>query len=354
MFRKNTTPTRKTDTNRNYVVSLFIGLLILLFCASLQTYAKDNVLQLFEKEFKKVITKARPAVVKVLATRNSNDRLPPNIAGLKFTQQDISSGIILNKDGYIVTTMFNINPDKIEVTFNDGKRIPAKLIGVDQLTDIVVLKVDKKFPSLIEQGDSSKLDTGSLAITIGSSYGEHPIVSFGTVSGREFLPEHPCAELIKINAPVSPGNSGGAVINTSGEVVGMILAILTEHDVLNILQQPIQMTKTREITFAVPIDTVKSISTEIIQNGKVSRGWLGVQIETSDYGVFVTQVVRNSPAEKSGLLPRDIILEFNNSPVRNYFELLRQVGTSSPNTDITLKIHRDGREQKYTVTLGER
>lgn len=344
----------KTNVINSNLLHTYLCMFLVLFLIVLPTEAEDNFLQLFEKEFKKVINTARPAVVKVLATRTSKNVLSRNVGNITMLQQDISSGILLNKNGYIATTTFSFSPNKIEVVFHNDQKVTAKLIGMDKLTDLVVLKVDDELPERVKQGDSKKLDIGSFVFTIGSTHGDHPIVSFGIVSGCEYLPEHPCDELIKINVPISPGNSGGAVINTSGEVVGMILAILTEQTDMALLQPPIQLMKTQEITFALPIETVKSVADEIIKNGKVSRGWLGVDIETNDLGVFITRVIQDSPAQKSGLLPRDIILEFNNDPIRHYFELLRRVGTTTPRTDIILKIRRDGRIQNHTVKLGER
>ena len=333
-----------------------ISTLIMFLCVATPSFANDSVLQLLEKEFKKVVTSARPAVVKVIATQHSSTQFPDNTNKMIMIRQEISSGIVLDKDGHIATTTFDIIPNRIEIIFNNNKRVPAKLIGVDDLTDLVVLKTENKIPMQVKRGDSSKIGTGSWVVTIGSSHGDNPIISFGIVSGRETLPEHPCAELIKINAPVSPGNSGGAIVNTSGEVVGMILAVLTEPNQRNPIQfqLPMQMWNSQKITFAVPIETVKSVANEIIKHGKVPRGWLGVNIETTKFGIFVTGVIENSPAHKNGLLPRDIILEFNNSPVKNYTQLLRCVGSASPNTEVILKIHRNGHEKNYTIRLGER
>ena len=344
----------KTNLMNKQVIQTFMYIFLFLFIGVLPTEAKDNFLQLFEKEFKKVINSSRPAVVKVLATRNSSVSIPGNVGNIKLIQQDISSGILLDKNGYIATTTFTHPPNKIEIVYHNNQKTTAEVIGIDELTDIVILKVNDKLENKVKQGDSTQLDIGSFVFTIGSTHGDHPIVSFGIVSGCEYLPEHPCDELIKINAPISPGNSGGAVINSSGKVVGMIMAILTEQTDMGLLQPPIQLMRTQEITFALPIETVKLVADEIIKNGKVSRGWLGVDIETSDFGVFITRVIQDSPAHKSGLLPKDIILEFNNDPVRHYFELLRRVGTTTPSTDITLKIRRDGQVQNHTVKLGER
>ena len=320
------------------------------------SFAKESVMQQLENEMKKIVVTSRPAVVKVIATQHTTTQFPNNIRKMNVTQQSISSGIIFDKDGHIVTTTFDMLPTKVEVILNNKKRIDAKLIGMDDLTDIVVLKTEKKLPVPIKRGDTKQIDTGSWVVTLANSRGSHPIISFGIVSGMEILPDRPCDELLKINTPISPGNSGGAVVNTSGEIVGMLLAALTEP----YLQDPFMSrfafpTLNRPgIAFAIPIETVKSVATEIIKYGKVRRGWLGVDIETKDFGVFVTRVYENSPAHKGGLLPRDVILEFEDEPISVYTQLLRCVGTKRPNTEIKLKINRNGNEQNYTIKLGER
>ena len=387
---------------------LIIGMLSLLFYAITPSVANENVLQLLEKEFQKVVTDTRSAIVKVVATQ----RIPPNAEKSVFSRQEIGSGIVINTTGHVVTTTFEMEiPSKIEVIFNNGVVSPAELIGTDIFTDIAVLRVaegpltvlqttthslkSKKTaapapsPALsqrktlmpsefkttvpVKWGDSSKIDTGSWVVTIGSSYGQSPIVSFGIVGGWDTLPNQLCRELIKINAAVTPGNSGGAVINTSGEIVGMILAVLTEPpnttnsladtlfqnevppDIAQFfVQEQPQESRTQEITFAMPIETVRAVAEEIIEHGKVARGWLGVEVDVGELGVFVTGVVAGSPAQESGLLPRDLILEFNEMPVRSYDELLRCVVTERPTTKIQLKIHRNGTEQHCTVILGEK
>ena len=383
---------------------LIIGIFSLLFYAVTPSVANENVLQLLEKEFQKVVTAAHPAVVKVVATQI----MPaPDADKLIFTHQNIGSGIVIDTAGHVVTTTFEMEtPSKIEIIFNNGKVSPAKLVGIDTLTDIAVLRVTdaqlttthpqksetaasvqsraprqrkalmtREFKTTVpvKWGDSSKINTGSWVVTIGSSYGHSPIVSFGIVGGRDTLPNQLCGELIKINAAVTPGNSGGAVINTSGEIVGMILAVLTEPpnttnavvdallqkmvnpDIAQFLVQEFaQESRTQEITFAMPMETVRAIANEIIEHGKVARGWLGVEIEIADLGVFITGVIEGSPAHKSGLLPRDIILEFNEVPVRSYDELLRCVASERPATKVQLKIGRNGIEQHRTVILGEK
>ena len=381
MLNKIMEATQSLSKNLLNTINTFSAcILILVFCTAGICYAEENVLQQLENEFKKVVTTSRTNVVKVIATQTKTTQLPGKNNNVKTLFQNISSGIVLDKEGHIATTTFNLKPNRIVVTLNNDNSIPAKIIGMDELTDLVVLKTEKKLPMQVKSGNSERIDTGSWVITIGRSRGVNPIVSFGIVSGRETLPAHPCNELIKINAPISPGNSGGAVVNTSGEVIGMILAVLTEpysqtsfplqlpmqalnqpkittetkREITIPFQLPIDLLNRPEITFAVPIETVNHVASMIIKHGKVPRGWLGVETVTNEIGVIVTSVVTNGPAHKSGILPKDVILEFNKIPVKNFPDLLRCVGSETPNTRIELKIRRRSHEKSYTVKLGER
>ena len=372
---------------------LIIGSLSLLFSVLMPGFANESVLQRLEKDFQRIVTDARPTVVKVVATQGVPVPLSWNTEELALMRQNIGSGIVIDTAGHIVTTTFEMGPpSKIEVIFNDKTVSSAKLIGTDVFTDIAVLRVTGtlrkstpptnavRSPAAPDEGightlprkwgDSSKIDTGSWVVTIGSSYGQSPIVSFGIVGGWDTLPNQLCGELIKINAAVTPGNSGGAVVNTAGEIVGMILAVLTEPtathspldtlfgkqdgmDITQFLDRPPLATRHQEITFAMPIETVHAVAKEIIEHGKVARGWLGVEVDIGDLGVLVTGVIENSPAHKGGLLPQDLILEFNAVPVHSYDELLKCVVSKRPNTKVKLKIGRNGTEHYSTVILGE-
>lgn len=372
---------------------LIIESLSLLLSVAVSGFANESVLQRLEKDFQRIVTDARPTVVKVVATQGVPVPLSWNTKELALMRQNISSGIVIDTAGHIVTTTFEMGPpSKIEVIFNNKRVSSAKLIGTDVFTDIAVLRATGPLhkstpptdavtsPAVPEEwieftlprkwGDSSKIDTGSWVVTIGSSYGQSPIVSFGIVGGWDTLPNQLCRELIKINAAVTPGNSGGAVLNTSGEVVGMILAVLTEptathspFDTLFEKQDDVDITqflarsplaaRNQEITFAMPIETVRAVAKEIIEHGKVARGWLGIEVDIGDSGVLVTGVIENSPAHKGGLLPQDLILEFNEVPVHSYDELLKCVVSKRPNTEVHLKIGRNGTEHYSTVILGE-
>ena len=372
---------------------LIIESLSLLLSVAVSGFANESVLQRLEKDFQRIVTDARPTVVKVVATQGVPVPLSWNTKELALMRQNISSGIVIDTAGHIVTTTFEMGPpSKIEVIFNNKRVSSAKLIGTDVFTDIAVLRATGPLrkstpstdavtsPAVPEEwieftlprkwGDSSKIDTGSWVVTIGGSYGQSPIVSFGIVGGWDTLPNQLCRELIKINAAVTPGNSGGAVLNTSGEVVGMILAVLTEptathspFDTLFEKQDDVDITqflarsplaaRNQEITFAMPIETVRAVAKEIIEHGKVARGWLGIEVDIGDSGVLVTGVIENSPAHKGGLLPQDLILEFNEVPVHSYDELLKCVVSKRPNTEVHLKIGRNGTEHYSTVILGE-
>ncbi len=364
---------------------LVIGLLALLFYAIPFSFSKENVLQMFERDFQKIVASAQPAVVKVVATQVNSVPFQPNLKRSSLIRQDIGSGILIDTAGHVATTIFEIEaPNKLEVVFSNGEIYSAKLIGTDTLTDIAIIravdpgpgstssKVPKTMQPGIKWGDSSKINTGSWAVTIGSSYGHSPIISFGIVAGWDILPDQLCAELIKINAAVTPGNSGGAVVNTSGEIIGMILAVMTEPirtdalanmlfeeqdniDITQFLVQPSPLRiRNQEITFAMPIETVHTVAKEIIVHGRVARGWLGVEVDIGTWGLYVTHVIEDSPAYKGGLLPNDVILEFDKTSVRSYADLLRCVATKRPQTKVKLKISRNGAERHHVVTLGEK
>ena len=353
---------------------LIFGALGLLCSAILSNFANGNVLQMFEKDFQEIVKNVSPAVVKIVATEKS-----------AFTRQNIASGIILDADGHVVTTTLEMEaPSKIEVIFDDKRVSSAALIGTDMLTDIAVLRIADTSPdpassarSLLPKspnetlrftpprqwGNSSKIDTGSWVVTIGSTYGDSPIVSFGIVGGWDTLPNQLHGELIKINAAVTPGNSGGAVISTSGEVVGMILAVLTGANLsrspigmLLELQdsQPVFGVRDQEITFAVPIETVRAVAEEIIVHGKVARGWLGIEVDVRESGIHVTNIIEDGPADKGGLLPKDCILAFNEIPLRSYGELLKCIANQRPDTAVKLTVDRNGIKQHCTVILGEK
>ena len=384
------------NERRNAPIKLFsihlyhksIVLAIALFSACLwSAIAEASVLQSMEREFQAIVKSVQPSVVEVVATCTVT---PQKISGAPGTllsdnprtalsYENIGSGIIIDAAGHIVTTAGVVeNATEIEVVFKNGKRTSGTLLGIDALTDIAVLSVENDNLPRTRIGDSDQINTGSWVITVGSSYGHSSTLSFGTVSGLEILPDRPFYDAIKINASVNPGNSGGAVVNTSGEIVGVIAAKLEdpylkqisylldlkmpeltqEQDFMVKPSTPFGRAWTRsEVGFAIPINTVKHIAKQLTQYGKVPRGWLGVRLEqererTTAVGVRVTGVTKDSPAHKSGIKRQDVIVEFKGKPVHTFLELKKWVASFPPDTRVTVKIYRDGQFLLREVVLG--
>lgn len=274
--------------------------------------------------------------------------------------QNIGSGVLIDSDGYIVTTEAVVrNADKIEVKFSCGQRQSATLVGIDGYSDIAVLRAENGYPTETVLGDSDQLGPGSWVVTVGCSYGACPTLSFGIVNGLEILSDNPHYEAIQINAPMKPGNSGGAVANTSGEIVGVITATLDQVPISSKVQssrgdfQHSRIFSAQDICFALPIKTVQAIARDIIHHGAVPRGWLGVRVDHHDSrGVQVTDVLEKSPAESAGILQRDIIVDFNGTPVNTYTELVKLVTASAPNTPVKVNVLRAGEQLALDVVLG--
>jgi S1-C subfamily serine protease len=384
--RRNTSISRFSIRLYHESVILAIALFLTCLCSAV---AEESVLQSMEREFQAIVKSVQPSVVEVVATCTVT---PQKISGRRGTllsddletvlsYENIGSGIIIDAAGHIITTAGVVeSADEIEVVFANGQRTSGTLLGVDALTDIAVLSVENDNLPQTRIGDSDQIDMGSWVITVGSSYGHSPTLSFGTVSGLEILPNRPFYDAIKINASVNPGNSGGAVVNTSGEIVGVIAAKMedpylkqisqwlssptpglfqTQATVLNTGTSLGQIWTRSEIGFAIPINTVKHIAEQLTQHGKVSRGWLGVRLEqererTTAVGVRVTGVSKGGPAHKSGIKYRDVIVEFKGKPVHTFLELKKRVASFPPDTPVTIKIYRDGQFLLREVVLGSR
>ena len=363
-------------------VILAIALFSVCLCS---VVAEESVLQSMEREFQAIVKSVQPSVVEVVATCTV---IPQKISGRRGTllsdnpetvlpYENIGSGIIIDAAGHIVTTAGVVESAKeIEVVFANGQRASGTLLGVDALTDIAVLSVENDNLPQMRIGDSDQIDMGSWVITVGSSYGHSPTLSFGTVSGLEILPDRPFYDAIRINASVNPGNSGGAVVNTSGEIVGVIAAKL-EDPISHLLNLTLpQLTQEQaalmkastpsgrtwmksEVGFAIPINTVKHIAEQLTRYGEVPRGWLGVRLEqeherTTAVGVRVTEVSKGSPAHRSGIRYQDVIVEFKGKPVQTFLELKKRVASFPPDTRVTVKIYRDGQFLLREVVLGNR
>ena len=268
------------------------------------------------------------------------------------------TGFVISEDGYIVTNNHVVeNADKVEVRIGK-ERFPAKIVGRDPATDLALLKIDaKRKLTAIPLGDSDRLRVGEWVMAIGDPLTFDKTVTVGVVSAKERsgltadASTRSFENFIQTDAAINFGNSGGPLINVNGEVVGINTAMF----------RPAQ-----NIGFAVPINTLKQVLPQLRDKGKVTRGYLGINIRNVDpdvaaafrlkgaEGAFVESVVKGEPADKAGLQPGDTIVRVDNVPVKETRDLIGYVSAKSPGTHVKLSVMRDGKEAPFTVTLAER
>ncbi|ROQ30794.1 peptidase Do [Gallaecimonas pentaromativorans] len=315
-----------------------------------------------------MLEKVTPAVVSinVAGTHISRQRIPdafrfffgPNAPQEQTREQPfegLGSGVIIDaKKGYVVTNNHVVDEaDKIEVTLTDGRTFKAKKIGVDKDVDIALLQIDAKNLTQIQLADSDNLRVGDFAVAIGNPLGLGQTVTSGIVSalGRSDLQVEKLENFIQTDAAINRGNSGGALVNLKGQLIGINTAIIGPNGG-NI-----------GIGFAIPVNMMKNLVNQIIDHGEVRRGYLGIMggeltselAQAMGYhsgqGAFVSQVLEKSAADKAGIKAGDIVTSLNGKPVKSFGELRAKVGTLGQGTKITLGIIRDGKEKTVTVTL---
>ena len=269
----------------------------------------------------------------------------------QFRQKGEGSGFLINKEGYILTNAHVIEgSDELQVGLKDGRLFRGKVIGFDKITDVGLVKIQSPKPlPVLPLGSSERLKIGEWVVAIGSPFGLEQSVTVGIVSAKgRSLGASPFDDFIQIDAPINPGNSGGPLINTQGEVVGINTMILAQGQGLG---------------FSLPIDLVKRILPQLKAEGKVVRSWMGVVIQeiTIDIqerlklkdaqGAYIVQVVQNSPAAKAGIMEGDVIVEFNNQPLRNSRELPLKCAHAPAGKPIGIALIRKGKKITMTVTL---
>lgn len=267
------------------------------------------------------------------------------------------SGVIVSPDGYILTNNHVVEgATHVKVSFNDQREFPAKVIGTDKPTDVAVLKIDQRNLPVLPLSDSSRAQVGDVVLAIGNPFALGQTVTMGIVSatGRGGLGIEQYEDFIQTDAAINPGNSGGALINTRGELVGINTAILAGDGGGN-----------QGIGFAIPINLVHNIMDQILKNGKVTRGFMGIlpQEVTPDIasgfgnpnlkGVAIAEVEPNSPAQKAGLQVGDVITAINGTPITDVNQFRLQIAGMAPGTKVNLKINHNGREENTPVTLAE-
>ena len=315
-----------------------------------------------------ILERVTPAVVNisVSGTKIAQQQLPepfryffgPEGPGGQQQSQPfrgLGSGVIIDADaGYILTNNHVIaDADNIKVMLKDGHEYQATLIGADKSSDIALLQIKADNLTAIEFADSDQLRVGDFTIAIGNPFGLGQTVTSGIVSalGRTGLQLENLENFIQTDAAINSGNSGGALVNLDGELIGINTAILGPNG------------GNVGIGFAIPANMASNLVQQIIEHGEVRRGVLGVagQELTADlakaldldvqYGAFVNQVSDNSAAAQAGLQPGDIIIRVNNNKIRSFSELRARIGTLGAGKEITLGVIRDGREKTMTATL---
>ena len=272
----------------------------------------------------------------------------------KRKEYALGSGVILSKNGYIVTNYHVVSSaTKIKVKTYDGKEYSAKLIGSDPKTDLAVIKIDAKNLKPITIANSDKLQIGDLVLAIGNPFGLKESVTSGIVSAlnRTSIGLNDYENFIQTDAAINPGNSGGALVDMKGRLVGINSAIISESGGNN------------GIGFAIPSNMVKFVVTSLVTKGKVIRGYLGVMISNIDaskaklygidYGVLVNNVQPHSAAAKAGLKPGDIIVAVDGEKVDNAGELREKIAFKGAGAVVNLKIYRNGKFINIKAKLGE-
>jgi S1-C subfamily serine protease len=303
----------------------------------------------------------------------------PDIFGLPQQEQQrgLGSGFVIDKSGHIVTNFHVVEgADEVEVSFSNGEEMDAVVIGNDPSTDIAVLKVDANSRALkpLRLGDSDALRVGDEVVAIGNPLGFERTMTAGIVSalGRvlDAPNQFPIEEGIQTDAPINSGSSGGPLLNAAGRVVGVNTSIVTAGTSGNI-----------GIGFAVPIDTVKDVAAQLIDDGSVEHAYLGVETQEIDEdiaeefgfpvkrGLLISRVLPGTPAERAGLrggteqvlvegttwtIGGDIIVEADGTELRTWEQLLEVIAEKNPGETMTLRISRDGDQQTVEVQLGRR
>ncbi len=269
---------------------------------------------------------------------------------------NLGSGVIVSKEGYILTNNHVIEgAEDIIVKLSGGRELKGKIVGMDSRTDIAVIKVNDTNLPVISWGDSDRLRVGEFVFAIGNPFGLSSTITMGIVSalGRSGMGITDYEDFIQTDAAINPGNSGGALINTRGELIGINTAILSRSGGY------------QGIGFAIPSNMVKNIMDSIINVGKVTRGWLGVQIQPlnaelakqfnlpDEKGALIVEIVEGGPSEKAGLQRGDVIVEFEGRKIENPAQLKNIVAITKPGQESSVSIIRDGKAMTLKVTAGE-
>ena len=320
--------------------------------------------------YSEAVRRASPAVVNIYTTKQVVANPSPIFDNPTFrrffgdlnrsreqTQSSLGSGVIMSAQGYVLTNYHVIeNADEIEVLLADGNTVSANVLGADPETDLAVLTIEvENLPGFVIS-DASQLEVGDVVLAIGNPFGFGQTVTQGIISatGRDRLGINTFENFIQTDAAINPGNSGGALINAYGELVGINTAIFSKTG------------GSQGIGFAIPIGLASDVMSQIIEHGRVIRGWLGLELQNLSpqlaesfglndrTGVLVAGVVRKSPAYSAGIRPGDIILNFDDKAIGDAKSIQNEIASSKPNTLVNLGGLRRGKKIEVEAKIGKR
>lgn len=340
----------------------------LLFLAA--SHSRTSAITAVPESFSHVAKAARPVVVNIFSTRvvrvpgTTGDPVEdffrqffgPGLPYFAQKQQSLGSGFTISSDGYIVTNAHVVAlAQQIRVRLATREEYDARVVGMDQRTDIALLKIRPRNPLPVATlGDSDQLEVGDWVVAVGNPFGLASTVTAGIVSAKDrVIGSGPFDDFIQTDASINPGNSGGPLLNLRAEVVGINSAILSRSG------------GSIGIGFAIPINLARKVVSELKEHGRVIRGWLGLSIQdvTQDMvealgldrprGALVVDVEPGSPAEGAGLRRGDVILEINGTPIEESRQLSARIGELRVGTAASLVYFRDGKRQEARVTVAE-
>jgi len=313
---------------------------------------------------------AAPAVVNIYTTKIITERANPlyrdpffrrffgdQLAPRKHLESSLGSGVIVSPQGYVLTNNHVVEgADEIEIGLRDNRSASAKIIGADPDSDLAVLKIDLENIPAITIAEANKVRIGDVALAIGNPFGVGQTVTMGIISatGRNSIGINTFENFIQTDAAINPGNSGGALINAYGQLIGINTAIFSKSG------------GSQGIGFAIPVKSAVDVMQQIIENGKVRRGWLGIEVQdidprlaesfglSSTDGVAISGILRNGPGNIMGLRPGDVIIEFQGTKVRNGRQLMNAIAAIRPGNQVVLSLIRQGRELELSGDVGER
>ena len=311
------------------------------------------------------VDRAAPAVVNVYTDRLVTERMAPSLGELfgefmpryrQRIERTLGSGVIVDESGHIVTNHHVIaNADSIRVQLRDGRVADAHVVGSDPDTDLAVLKIDLHHLPVAPLGHSDQLRVGDVVLAIGNPLGLSQTVTHGIVSAvsRSQLGIAPLEDFIQTDAAINRGNSGGALVDASGNLVGINTAMVAKS--LGV----------EGIGFAIPVNMVRGVMSDIIAHGRVIRGWIGIvpedltaeqaqQVGLAQGGVVIANLYLGSPAQEAGLMPGDLLLEVNGATPHGAQDVLGRIALMKPGSSVKLRGVRSRGPFEATVHVGER